>query len=90
MRRGTTADNALFNLQQGRAKLDGIQEQIASGFVIKMLNKNQNTLKALIDYRKNVDYAKAATELNQLKIAFEAALSATAKISQLSLLDYLK
>jgi flagellar hook-associated protein 3 FlgL len=32
---------------------------------------------------------KAATELNQQKTAFEAALSVTAKISQLSLLDYL-
>ncbi|WP_243688128.1 flagellar hook-associated protein FlgL [Geotalea toluenoxydans] len=31
---GMTADNALYNLQQGRSKLDQLQEQIASGSVI--------------------------------------------------------
>lgn len=54
-----------------------------------MITNNQNTLKTIIGTKQNVDYAKAATELTQQRTAFEAALSATAKISQLSLLDYL-
>jgi flagellar hook-associated protein 3 FlgL len=36
-----------------------------------------------------VDYIEAATQLTQQQAAFEAALAATAKITQLSLLDYL-
>lgn len=38
---------------------------------------------------QNVDYAKLAIEMNQQQIAFEATLSSTAKITQISLLDYL-
>ena len=38
---------------------------------------------------QNVDYAKLGIELSQQQIAFEASLSATAKLSQLSLLDYM-
>jgi len=56
----------------------------------KMVTRDQNTAKSIISERQNVDYAKAAIELTQQQTAFEAALSATAKISQLSLLDYLK
>ena len=55
-----------------------------------MLQRDQNTAKGIISDRQNVDYAKAAVELNQEKTAFEAALAATAKITQLSLLDYLR
>jgi len=51
---------------------------------------NINTLKNVIGDRQNVDYAMAATVLSQQQTAFQAALSTTAKISQLSLLDYLK
>lgn len=54
-----------------------------------MITNNQNTLKNIITSKQNVDYAKAATELSQQQTAFEASLAATAKISQLSLLDYL-
>ncbi|WP_243688129.1 flagellin [Geotalea toluenoxydans] len=54
-----------------------------------MIVNNQNTLKNIISSKQNVDYAKAATELSQQQTAFEAALSATAKISRLSLLDYI-
>jgi flagellar hook-associated protein 3 FlgL len=38
---------------------------------------------------QEVDYAKLGVQLNQQKIAFDASLSATAKLSQQSLLDYL-
>jgi len=55
-----------------------------------MVTRNQNTLKNIIASLQEVDYAKAATELTQQKTAFEAALASTAKITNLSLLDYLK
>lgn len=62
--------------------------------------KRIDTLKSLADTTKsmimgvvadvqNVDYAKLAIEMNQQQIAFEATLSSTSKISQISLLDYL-
>ncbi|TWJ18060.1 flagellar hook-associated protein FlgL [Geobacter argillaceus] len=56
----------------------------------KMIALNKNTVQTLVENIQNVDMIKAATELTQQKTAFEAALSATAKISQISLLDYLK
>lgn len=49
-----------------------------------------NVLKTSVSNIQDVDLAKAATELTQQKTAYEAALSATAKITPLSLLDYLK
>lgn len=54
-----------------------------------MINRNQATLQGIVSDTMGVDYIKAATQLNQQQAAFEAALSATAKITQLSLLDYL-
>lgn len=54
-----------------------------------MITSDQNTAQGIISDRQNVDFAKAATELTQQQTAFQAALSTTAKISQISLLDYL-
>jgi flagellar hook-associated protein 3 FlgL len=54
-----------------------------------LITQNQNTLSGILSGTQEVDMIKAATELNQQQTAFEAALAATAKISQLSLLDYL-
>jgi flagellar hook-associated protein 3 FlgL len=58
--------------------------------VQSMITNNQNTLSGIYGDKQNVDYAKAGVELSQQTTAFNAALSTTAKISQLSLLDYLK
>ncbi|GFO70867.1 flagellar hook-associated protein 3 [Geomonas limicola] len=55
-----------------------------------MITNNQNTLEGIYSDKQNVDYAKAGVELSQLNTAYSAALSTTAKINQLSLLDYLK
>jgi flagellar hook-associated protein 3 FlgL len=55
-----------------------------------MITNNQNTLKTMYGNLQNVDYAKAGVELSQQTTAFNAALSTTAKITQLSLLDYMK
>ncbi len=57
-----------------------------------MTKLNQNTRNTLMDVygnTQNVDYAKMAVELSQQQTAFNASLSATAKVSQMSLLDYL-
>lgn len=55
----------------------------------KMLDNTKNTLETVFSNVQNADYAKLGVELSQQKAAFEATLSSTAKISQMSLLDYL-
>lgn len=70
-----------------RSEIAGRQLRIESAE--KMIALNKNTVQTLIENMQNVDMIKAAAELNQQKTSFEAALSATAKTSQLSLLDYL-
>ncbi len=58
-------------------------------FMDKMLDNTKNTLQTVYSNVQNADYAKLAVELTQQKTAFEATLSSTAKITQMSLLDYL-
>ncbi len=55
----------------------------------KMNTNTRNTLLTVLGNTQNVDYAKLGVELTQQQTAFNASLSATAKITQLSLLDYL-
>jgi len=55
----------------------------------KMLANTKNTLETVIGNIQTADYAKLAVEMTQQQTAFEATLSSTAKISQVSLLDYL-
>ena len=54
-----------------------------------MITNNQNTLESAYGDMQNVDLAKAGVELSQQTTAFNASLAATAKISQLSLLNYM-
>ncbi|MDD2337936.1 MAG: flagellar hook-associated protein FlgL [Geobacteraceae bacterium] len=89
------------DIQSNAAKLDSSSNQITNarsdiaGRMIRldsaetMIESTQSTLKGIISDTMGVDYIEAATELTQQQSAFEAALSATAKITQLSLLDYL-
>ncbi len=70
-----------------RSEIAGRQLRVNSAE--KMIALNRNTVQTLIENMQNVDMIKAAAELNQQKTSFEAALSATAKTSQLSLLNYL-
>jgi flagellar hook-associated protein 3 FlgL len=95
-------NNDPAGIQAGAAQLDAAANQITNArsdvasrmigmeSAEKMIKQDQNTIQGIIDGAQNVDYIKAATELNQQQNAFEAALSATARISQLSLLDYLR
>jgi flagellar hook-associated protein 3 FlgL len=89
------------DIQSNAAKLDSSTNQInnarsdVAGRMIRfqsaetMIDRNQATLKGIISDTMGVDYIEAATQLTQQQAAFEAALAATAKITQLSLLDYL-
>jgi flagellar hook-associated protein 3 FlgL len=94
-------DNNPADIQSNAAKLDSSANQInnarsdVAGRMLRfqsaenMINRNQATLKGIISDTMGVDYIEAATQLTQQQAAFEAALAATAKITQLSLLDYL-
>ena len=55
----------------------------------KLNTNNKNTLLSIATSIQEVDYAKLGIEQANQKLAFEASLSSTAKLSQLSLLDYL-
>jgi len=56
----------------------------------KMNTNSKNTMQTIVGNMQNVDYAKLAVELQQQQTAFQASLSATAKVTQLSLLDFMK
>lgn len=55
----------------------------------KLNMNNKNTLLSISTSIQEVDYAKLGVQQNNEKIAFEASLSSTAKLTQLSLLDYM-
>lgn len=81
-------------LNDGSKQINNAQSDVASRMLrldtmTKMNQNTRNTLETIYGDTQNVDYAKLAVQLNQQKIAFEASLSSTAKLSQLSLLDYM-
>jgi flagellin-like hook-associated protein FlgL len=55
----------------------------------KLNDLNKSTLTSIADSIQNVDLVKFGMQLNIEKNAFEASLAATAKVSQMSLLNYL-
>jgi flagellar hook-associated protein 3 FlgL len=55
----------------------------------KLNENNKNTLTNIVGNIQNVDLVKLGVQLNTEKNAFEASLSATAKLVQMSLLDYM-
>ncbi|QWV97045.1 flagellar hook-associated protein FlgL [Geomonas nitrogeniifigens] len=83
------------NVKAGADQITVAQSDVAGRLVRldnmkSMIANNQNTLKTVFGDIQNVDYAKAGVVLSQQTTAFNAALSATSKLSQLSLLDYMK
>lgn len=88
-------------ITQGSADLDAGFKQIINAVgdnigrltrldgMTKLNDNNKNMLQSIVGNIQEVDYAKLGVELNNQKTAFEASLSATAKISQLSLLNYM-
>ncbi len=91
----------LSGIQALSTKLDNGTEQIYTAQVTngtrinrlsamsELLYNTNNTMSTVVGNVQNADYAKLAVELQQQQIAFEATLSTTAKISQMSLLNYL-
>ncbi len=80
-------DNSSNQITNARSAVAGKMLRMESAET--MITRNQATLKGIIADTQSVDYVEAAVTLNKQQTAFEAALSATAKITQLSLLDYL-
>jgi len=66
-----------------------LSRSVRLGNMEKLIDNNINTLETVVGNIQSVDMAKAGVQLNKEQAAFEASLSATAKITQLSLLDYL-
>ena len=82
------------SLSDGATQINSAQSDVAARISrldssTKMNANTRNTLETIYGNTQNVDYAKLAVQLSQQKIAFEASLSSTAKLSQMSLLNYL-
>ncbi|MDU0457752.1 MAG: flagellar hook-associated protein FlgL [Geobacteraceae bacterium] len=85
---------AAVDLQSGARQLNIATSDILARMtrldnMNKLNENNKNTLLSISTRVQEVDYAKLGVELSSQKLAFEASLSATAKVTQLSLLDYL-
>ena len=81
-------------LYQAGIQLESSQSALASRALrldgaAKMNESTRSTLQQVYSNVQNADYAKLAVELSQQQLAFEATLASTARISQVSLLDYL-
>lgn len=81
-------------LDDGAKQITNVRSDVASRMIrldssSKMNENSKNTLSTIMGSIQNIDYVKLAVELNQQKTAFEASLSTSAKVSQMSLLDFL-
>lgn len=79
-RGGIQLENAISTVATRLTRLDS---------AAKMNSNTQNTLMSIFDTVQAADYAELGVKLTKQQTAFEATLAATAKVSQLSLLDYL-
>ncbi|HPX60146.1 MAG TPA: flagellar hook-associated protein FlgL [Deltaproteobacteria bacterium] len=75
--------------QVNNAQTDIATRQIRLNSMEQMNSNNRNTLLTVVGDIQTVDYAKLGVELTQQQTAFNASLSATAKLTQMSLLDYI-
>jgi flagellar hook-associated protein 3 FlgL len=81
-------------LNAGADQITNAQTDVASRMMrldstSKMIANSKNTMETIVGNTQNVDYAKLAVELTNQQTAFQASLSATAKVSQMSLLNYM-
>ena len=82
------------NIEGGAKQLSAATSDILSRTTrldnMATLNENnKNTLLSITTNIQEVDYARLGVELSNQKMAYEASLSVTAKLSQLSLLNYM-
>jgi flagellar hook-associated protein 3 FlgL len=94
-------NNDTSGIQAANVSLDKANQQMLSAVsdvgmrkarldnALTLQERSSNALRATHDSMQNIDMAAAAIALTQQKTAFDAALAATAKITPLSLLDYI-
>lgn len=87
-------NQGIVDLQNGYIQInnaigDNINRMTRVDNISTLNENNKNIMEQLVGNLQNVDYARLGIELNNQKTAFEASLSATAKVSQLSLLNYM-
>jgi flagellar hook-associated protein 3 FlgL len=85
---------ATSDLQDGFVQItnalgDNIARMTRLDNMTKLHDNNKNMMLSIVSGIQDIDYAKIGVELNSQKTAFEASLSTTAKISGLSLLNYM-
>ena len=90
----TVISSSLVNLQDGVKQLNIATSDILSRLtrldnMDKLNENNKNILLSIASGIQEVDLAKMGVEQNKQQIAFEASLSSTARLSKLSLLDFL-
>ncbi|HIJ95311.1 MAG TPA: flagellar hook-associated protein FlgL [Desulfuromonadales bacterium] len=68
---------------------DNITRMTRLDTISTLNDTNKNMLQSMLDKIQNVDLAQLGVELSSQTTAYQASLSTTAKISQLSLLNYL-
>src|SRR5450631_15776 len=83
-----------LNLENGAKQISNAQTDVASRMIrltnaTTMNTNTTNTLQTIARKIQNVDYAKLAVELSQQQTAYQASLSTTSKVMQLSLLNYI-
>ncbi|GFO53252.1 flagellar hook-associated protein 3 [Geomonas sp. Red276] len=88
-------NDGIKNMKAGSDQLNASISDVAGRLtrltnMQSMITNNQNTLKDAYGNLQNVDLAKVGVQLSQQTTAFNAALSTTAKLTQLSLLDYMQ
>lgn len=90
----TSIQTETGNLENGTQQIEHAQSDIASR-MIRLQNatasntNTTNTLETIAGNIQNVDYNKLGVELSQQQTAYQASLAATAKVSQMSLLNYI-
>ncbi|MDD2502029.1 MAG: hypothetical protein PHN92_14585 [Geobacter sp.] len=80
-------DSATMQMNSAQVELQSRQVRINAA---KTMNQTiSDTLKTVLSNTQTADYAQLGVLLQQQQVAFQATLSATAKVTQMSLLDFL-
>ncbi len=80
-------DKSMTQVLSARTDIGARMSRLDS--VKNFIDETQLNLQKVLSGKQDVDFTKAVSELTRQQTAFEAALAATAKVSKMSLLDYL-
>jgi len=81
-------NDALQHTVATEANVGGVQSRLRAATMSH--EDHQEVLAATLSKLENTDIAKAITELNALEMSYQAALATGARISQLSLVNYMR